>query len=122
MYRVGEVTKVRVQQARREIGGGDGGMRSTLRPGVQSEQADKRVGGATRRCTGRVIRCGLLQTRLPEVRVGLSRKTKACSLGEVLRPFPNFRTSSRYRGQAPWERFTDLVDACESLDDAIRQV
>ena len=83
MYRVGEVTKVRVQQTRREIGGGDGGMR-TLRLGIQPEQADERVGGATTGRTGRVIRCGLVQTKPPGPGFGFSTKTNACSLGEVL--------------------------------------
>src|SRR5205823_4483743 len=83
MYRVGEVTEVRVQQARGKIGGGDGSMRATLRLGIQPEQADERVGGATKGRTGRVIRCGLLQTKPPKAISRLSRKTNACSVGEV---------------------------------------
>ena len=56
MYRVGEVTEVRVQQARREIGERYGCVRPAVRTGIQPEQADERVGGAAKSGTGWVIR------------------------------------------------------------------
>jgi hypothetical protein len=90
MHRVGEVTEVRVQQARREIGGGDGGVRTTLRLGIQPEQAGERIDSATRSRTGRVIRCGLLQTKPPEAKIESPRKTNACSSGDARRSVPKF--------------------------------
>lgn len=84
-YRNAEGCKVWVQSARCEIGGGQGGMWTTLRVGIQPEQADERVGGATKGRTGRVIRCGLGQTKLPAPQSGSLEETMACSFGEVPR-------------------------------------
>jgi len=90
MYRVGEVTKVRIQQARREIGGGDGvcGQRSVLgfnlnklMNGLRSDESR----------TGRVIRCGLLQGKPPEAGFGSPRKPMLAASVKCARQCPNFR-------------------------------
>src|SRR6185436_3956298 len=59
-----QVRQIRIQPVRREIGGGDGSVRTTFRLGVQPEQADEPVGRAAKADPGRLIRCGLLQTKL----------------------------------------------------------
>jgi len=82
-YRNAEGCKVWVQPARREIGGGHGGMWTTLRLGIQPQQADERVGGAASSRTGRLISCGVRKTKPRAAQSGSPDETTACGRGRA---------------------------------------
>jgi len=62
-----------------------GGMWPTLRLGIQPEQADERIGGATRSRAGRVISCGQAGMKPPAGQARLPQKTMPCGMGEFPR-------------------------------------
>src|SRR6201999_436731 len=94
-YRSDQVSEVWLQPARREIGGGDGGMRPTLRAGIQPEQADERVGRATEGRAGWVIGCGQRGCS-PEGHVPNARSKQRLAATTIPRnPARNYRASSR---------------------------
>jgi len=67
--------------AKSAAGMGVCGQRSVL--GFNLNKLMNGFGGATKGGTGRVIRCGLLQTKPPAAKFRSPRKTNACSFGKM---------------------------------------